>query len=108
MKNEETDLSFAGFGDPKRSYTAPRNETELEDVADYLRSVARREGFACSLRSLVESVSAETLTEVRDFQRLSCWRAGRDSRGSFARLRNEAKLAREEESQIEEDQWLTL
>ncbi len=57
--------------------------------------MARREGFACSLRSLVESASAETLTEVRVLRRLSCWRAGRDSRASFARLRNEAKLRRE-------------
>ncbi len=45
MRNEETDLSFAEFGDPKRPYTAPRNETELEEVANYLKSVARREGF---------------------------------------------------------------
>jgi integrase len=36
MRNEETDLSFAEFGDPKRPYTAPRNETELEEVANYL------------------------------------------------------------------------
>ncbi len=45
MRNEETDLSFAEFGDPKRPYTAPRNETELEEVANYLKSMARREGL---------------------------------------------------------------
>ena len=45
MRDEETDLSFAKFGDPKRPYTAPRNETELEEVANYLKGMARREGF---------------------------------------------------------------
>ncbi len=48
MQEEETDLSFADFSTrsaPKRPYTAPRNETELEEVANYLKSVARREGF---------------------------------------------------------------
>jgi len=45
MRNEETDLSFAEFGDPKRPYTAPRNETELEEVANYLKDMARREGL---------------------------------------------------------------
>jgi len=50
MRNEETDLSFAEFGDPKRRYTAPRNETELEEVANYLKGMARREGFASGLR----------------------------------------------------------
>ncbi len=44
LKSEERDLSFAEF-DPKRPYTAPRNETELEEVANYLKTVARREGF---------------------------------------------------------------
>ena len=34
------------------------------------KSMACREGFACSLRSLVESASAETLTEVRVLRRL--------------------------------------
>jgi hypothetical protein len=71
MKNDETDLPFAEFGDRKRSYTAPRNETELEEVANNWNRMARREGFADSLRSQVESASAETLTEVRDLQRLS-------------------------------------
>jgi hypothetical protein len=33
--------------------------------------MARREGFDGSLRSLVESASAETLTEVGDLQLLS-------------------------------------
>jgi integrase len=45
MRNEETDLSFAEFGDPKRPYTAPRNETELEEVANYLKTMARRAGL---------------------------------------------------------------
>ncbi len=62
MTNEETDLSFAELGDPKRPYAAPRNETELEEVAIYLKRVARREEFDDSLRSLVESAPAETLT----------------------------------------------
>ena len=71
MRNEETDLSFAEFAGPKRPYTAPLDETELEEVANYLKRMARREGFACSLRSLVESASAETLTEVGDLRRLN-------------------------------------
>ena len=45
IRNEETDLSFVEFGDPKRPYTAPRNETELEEAANYLKGMARREGF---------------------------------------------------------------
>jgi hypothetical protein len=45
--------------------------------------MARREGSAGSLRSLVESASAETLTIVRFLRRLSPWRAGRDSRAAF-------------------------
>jgi hypothetical protein len=49
--NEETDLWFADFDDPKRPYTAPRNETELEEVANYLKGMARREGFASELCS---------------------------------------------------------
>ena len=51
LRNEETDLSFAGLGDPKRPYTAPRNETELEEVGNYLKGMARGEGFASELRS---------------------------------------------------------
>ena len=79
MRNEETDLSFAEFGYPKRPCTAPRNETALEEAANYLKRMARREGSACSLRSLVESASAETLTIRWRLRGLSCWRAGRDS-----------------------------
>ena len=45
MRNEETDLSFAEFGDPKRPYTAPRKESEFEEVVNYLKTMARREGF---------------------------------------------------------------
>jgi hypothetical protein len=79
MRNEETDLSFAEFGDPKRPYTAPRNETDLEEVANYLKTMARREGFACSLRSLVESEAVGTLTIGWCLRGLDNWRAGRDS-----------------------------
>jgi hypothetical protein len=71
MRNEETDLSFAEFGHPKRPYTAPRNETELEEAVNYLKRLVRREGFASELCS---------------------------------RCASPAKLAREEESQPEEDQ----
>ena len=45
MRDEETDLSFAEFGDPKRPYTAPRKESEFEEVANYLKGMARREGL---------------------------------------------------------------
>ena len=44
MRNEETDLSFAEFGDPKRPYTAPRNEAKSE-TGVYYPKMARREGF---------------------------------------------------------------
>ena len=40
--------------------------------------LARREGSDRSLRSLVESASAETLTEGWCLRELSPWRAGRD------------------------------
>ncbi len=45
MRNEETDLSFAEFGDPKRPYTAPRNEAESEEVANYLKEMVTRARF---------------------------------------------------------------
>jgi 2'-5' RNA ligase len=45
MKTEEADLSFAEFRDPKWSYTAPRSDEEFEEVANQLKSMARREGF---------------------------------------------------------------
>ncbi len=45
MRNEETDLSFAEFGDPKRPYTAPTFEDEFSEDANYAESMARREGF---------------------------------------------------------------
>jgi hypothetical protein len=71
MKNEESDLPFAKYGNPKRPYAASGNETELEEVANHLKRMARREGFASELCS---------------------------------RCASPAKLAREEESQPEEDQ----
>jgi hypothetical protein len=45
MRNEETDLSFAEFGDPKRLYTAPRNESESEEVANSLKEMVTRARF---------------------------------------------------------------
>ncbi len=45
MRNEETDLSFAEFGDPKRPYTAPRNEAESEEAANYLKDMVTRARF---------------------------------------------------------------
>jgi hypothetical protein len=49
MRDDETDLSFAGFGNSKRPYTASRNEAESEEAV-YCPRMARREGFASSLR----------------------------------------------------------
>jgi hypothetical protein len=92
MRNEETDLSFAEFGDPKRPYTAPRNETELEEVANYLKRMARREGFASSLR----------LRRLRDAQRRSQPPWSLRSHSSLAD-RSRLPLRFEEESQPEED-----
>jgi hypothetical protein len=83
MRNEETDLSFAEIGEPKRPYTASRNETELEEVANYLKGMARREGFDGSLRSLIESTATEALMENWCMRQLIMWRAGRDSRAAF-------------------------
>jgi hypothetical protein len=54
MRNEETDLSFVEFGDPKWPYTAPRNKTELEEVANYLNGapggIRRLASLACRIR----------------------------------------------------------
>jgi hypothetical protein len=68
MREEEADLSFADFGGSKRLYPAPTPERDISETGNYAKSMARREGFADSLRSLVESASAETLTEVRDLR----------------------------------------
>ena len=40
LHEEEADLSFAEFGDPKRPYTAPRDEAESEEVANYPKTLA--------------------------------------------------------------------
>ena len=45
MLEEEIDLSFAEFGGPGRPYTAPIDEDEISESANYLNSMARREGF---------------------------------------------------------------
>jgi len=48
------------------------NPTLAPDLIDAeLSGMDLREGFDDSLRSLVESASAETLTEARDLRRLS-------------------------------------
>jgi hypothetical protein len=62
MRNEETDLSFAEFGHPKRPYTAPRNETEFEEAVNYLKRLARREGFASELCSPAQRSEASSRT----------------------------------------------
>jgi len=45
MRDEETDLSFAEFGDPKRPYTAPRKESEIKEAANYLKEMVTRARF---------------------------------------------------------------
>ncbi len=45
MRDEETDVSFAEFGDPKRPYTAPRKESELKEAANYLKDMVTRARF---------------------------------------------------------------
>ena len=45
MLEEEVDLSFADFGSPGRPYTAPIDEDEIAEAANYANSMARREGF---------------------------------------------------------------
>ncbi len=34
MRDEETDLSFAEFRDPKRPYTTPRRKSKFEETAN--------------------------------------------------------------------------
>ena len=45
MADEERDLSFAEFSDPRRPYTAPLLEERTAELANYAKSLARREGF---------------------------------------------------------------
>jgi len=72
MRNQETDLSFAEFGDTKRPYTAPRNETELEEVANYLKGMARREGLEPpTLRFEAGFAQFQKAPETRDFGHLA-------------------------------------
>ncbi len=59
MRDEEHDLSFAEFGGSKRLYPAPTPESDNGESPDPAESMARREGFARSLRSLSESTTAE-------------------------------------------------
>ncbi len=46
VREEETDLSFAEFGGSERLYPAPTQEGETENSRNYLKTLARREGFA--------------------------------------------------------------
>jgi hypothetical protein len=50
MREEETDLSFAEFGGSERLYPAPTPERDISETGNYAKSMARREGFASSLR----------------------------------------------------------
>ena len=45
MRDEESDLSFAEFGGPKRLYPAPGLENNDTEAPNYLDSMARREGL---------------------------------------------------------------
>ena len=45
MRDEERDLSFAEFDDPRRPYTAPLLKERTAELANYAKSLARREGF---------------------------------------------------------------
>ena len=47
MREDESDLSFAEFGDgTRRPYTTPASHRETGGGANPAKSVARREGFA--------------------------------------------------------------
>ena len=50
MHEEETDLSFAEFDGSERLYPAPTPERDISETGNYAKSLARREGFASSLR----------------------------------------------------------
>ena len=45
MRDEESDLSFAEFGGPKRPYPALGISGDESESPNYLESMARREGF---------------------------------------------------------------
>ncbi len=45
MREEESDLSFAEFGDSKRLYTAPALDGDRDNIANSLEELARREGL---------------------------------------------------------------
>ena len=45
LREEETDLSFADFGDPRRPNTAQSQENDFEESPNPLIQMARREGF---------------------------------------------------------------
>ena len=57
------DLSFAEFGGSERLYPAPTPESDISETGNYAKSMARREGFDGSLRSLVESATTGALME---------------------------------------------
>ena len=50
MREEETDLSFADFGGSERLYPAPTSVSESGETPNLAGRLARREGFASSLR----------------------------------------------------------
>ena len=62
MRDEESDLSFAEFGGPKRLYPALRISGDESESSNYADSMARREGFASqrSWRCLVGRWPTET------------------------------------------------
>jgi hypothetical protein len=45
MKNEESDLSFANFGDSKRLYPAPTESTASAEQRNSLKSMVGRQGL---------------------------------------------------------------
>jgi hypothetical protein len=65
MRNEETDLSFAEFDDPKRPYTAPRKESESKEAANSLKEMVTR---ARSARS-----ASQTQAESRPALIVGTW-----------------------------------
>jgi len=52
MRDDDSDLSFAEFGGPKRLYPAPGLENNATEAPNYLDSMARREGLAIRLRRI--------------------------------------------------------
>ncbi len=49
MREEETDLSFAEFGDSGRLYPSPTSESDRDELRNYAELLARREGFEPAL-----------------------------------------------------------